>query len=114
MTKFFQLDARNSLFLAVVLIAFATQAPGQEGTRTLTGSVTSGYSSLTSQGDSSQGPYVGFDADLVGFWKDSRILQYEIAPSYASGFQWAGTMYGPQQNGIVSNATFLDGSRFPL
>jgi hypothetical protein len=114
MIKFFQLGVRNSLFLAAALISFAMQAPGQEGSRTLTGSITSGYSSQNIQGESSQGPYVGIDADFLGYWKDPRILQFEVTPNFSSGFQWTGPTSGPQTTGIGANGTLLDGSRFPL
>ena len=100
---------------AVVLLAAACSlAAAQEAPRSLTGTLTSGYSALTAQRDTHQGPYVGVDSTLAGFWKDPRILHYDLQGSYESGFQWAGPYYGPQARGFTANVSFLQGSNFPL
>ncbi|MBV9087458.1 MAG: hypothetical protein JOY79_08245 [Acidobacteriaceae bacterium] len=101
--------------LVVMLGALLTlPATAQQSERHLSGDIITGYSSYDINGSATQGPYVGVDADLIGYWKDPRILNYDIHPNVQSGFQWVGTDFGPQSKGVTATGTFLDGSDFPL
>jgi len=99
---------------SLILLATAlvnTRALAQE--RQLTGQLITGYSGFTADGNNTQGPYVGGVADFRGYWKDPRILDFDIQPTLERGFQWAGPANGPDSNGINSTATFLGGSAIP-
>ncbi len=92
----------------------AVPARAQESARHLTGEFITGFSGSDNNGNSLQGPYVGIAADFTGYWKDPRILTFEVQPNLFHGFQWTGPAWGPETNGIAASSTFLGGSHIPL
>lgn len=102
------------LGLACGLALAGATARAQDGARSLTGQIVSGYSGISSNGQEVKDPYVGFVADMKGWWRDPRVLNYDLGGNFAHGFQYAGPMAGPDSNGMNANGTFLGGSRMPL
>src|SRR5947209_805679 len=102
-----RIGLKISFFAVAIGLTFcAAQVRAQEPERRLSGEIISGYSSMDLNGDTVQGPYMGFIADLAGSYKDARILTYDVRPNYSRGFQWAGPMSGPDANGISAESTF--------
>lgn len=102
----------NALLLVFVLGQFCALAAAQE--RQMVGEIITGYSGSDNNGDSLQGPYIGVAGDFSGYWRDPRILIFEVQPNLFHGFQWAGPTWGPETNGIAATSTFLGGSQIPV
>lgn len=105
---------RFSVVAAVAILAVVQTMRAQEQARELTGTISAGYSQNDLNGDSAQGPYLGVQADLKGYYKDPRILTYEFMPNLAKGAQWSGPVAGPDTTGFAATSTFLGGSNIPL
>jgi hypothetical protein len=102
---------RGALMFILATTVVCSAALAQE--RQLTGQFITGYSGFSAGGNDTQGPYVGTVADFRGYWKDPRILDFDIQPTIEKGFQWSGPANGPDSNGVNSTATFLGGSAIP-
>lgn len=108
------LPTRLYVIAAIAVVALARPMGAQEQARELTGTITAGYSQNDLNGDAAQGPYLGLQADLKGYYKDPRILTYEFMPNFAKGTQWSGPVAGPDTTGFAATSTFLAGSNVPL
>jgi len=80
----------------------------------LNGELGAGYSGLQDGGYNS-GPAFHVDADLNGYWRDPRILLFDVSPYGGTGIAWAnGSDVSSSGNGFSSSTTLLGGSPFPL
>jgi hypothetical protein len=80
----------------------------------LTGRVVFGAAELSEGHNNEGGPAATIEADLSGYWRDPRILQFEFKPMITLGHAVAGTEMGNAMTGFAATGIFLQGSSFPL
>lgn len=109
------LHTKNSLVLLALgaLLAWPAPVKGQEF-RQLTGMVTTGYESLNQAGELYSSPFFGVSANLAGFWRDPRVLTFDVQPDILFGQHFLGPVATQTGKGIAAHTSLLGGSRMPL
>jgi len=107
---------RLAAILGLVLVAIGGTAWAQESEQSLnlTGRVLFGYASLSQSPYSESGPAATLETDFNGFWRDPRILQFELKPIVTFGEAPPGTEMGNALSGFSGTGLILQGSSFPL
>jgi len=103
--------------LGLVLVAMGQAAMAQNPELpklALTGDILFGAGELTQDNNSQGGPAATIKGDLVGYWRDPRILQFEFRPMITLGEAVAGTQMGNAMTGFAATGIVLQGSSFPL
>jgi hypothetical protein len=80
----------------------------------LTGNVIFGYAGYSGPNQNEGGPALSVSANMAGYWRDPRILQYEVEPIWNIGAYAPETGINGPMKGISASAVFLKGSPFPL
>lgn len=100
------------ILLSMAGTAFA-QYNGEPRTFSLTGGVLFGVTEYSQNNQYSGGPAATVAADLAGYWRDPRVLQYEVKPTVTFGD--AGTeLNNNAMTGFSATGIVLQGSNFPL
>jgi hypothetical protein len=101
------------------LLTLVSSAWGQQqdeiGPLNLSGNLGFGYSALSTNDVSSSSPMVTGDADLMGYWRDPRILFYELTPfaGYGDSVTNASDLVN-RGKGFTAATTVLGGSPVPV
>jgi hypothetical protein len=106
-----------SLAVALVLWLSSSAFAQQEeiGPLNLSGNLGFGYSSLSAPGISNSSPIMTGDADLLGYWKDPRILVYDFSPFLSEGNSvTSASDLVNRGSGFTASSTFMGGSPFPV
>jgi hypothetical protein len=88
------------------------QAPEQQFN--LTGRILFGYADLQEGPYSESGPSATLESDFSGYWRDPRILEFEVKPIVTLGEAVPGTEMGNSLTGGSAVGLILQGSPFPL
>jgi len=80
----------------------------------LTGRVLFGVADLSEGTYNQGGPAATLGANLSGYWRDPRILQFAVAPTVTVGQAVPGTEMGNALTGFSGVGILLQGSAFPL
>jgi len=88
------------------------QAPEQP--LNVTGRLLFGYGDLSQNSYTESGPASTLETDFSGFWRDPRILEFDVKPMVTVGVPVPGTDMGSPVTGFSAMGTFLGGSEFPL
>ena len=80
----------------------------------LTGRILFGYGDLSEGASSESGPSATLETTLSGYWRDPRILQFQVKPMVTLGDTVPGTEMGNALTGISAVGIILQGSSFPL
>jgi len=107
---------RLAAILGLVLAAMGGTAWAQEPEQSfnLTGRILFGYAALSQAPYSESGPAATLETDFNGFWRDPRILQFELKPIVTLGEAPPGTEMGNALTGFSGSGLLLAGSSFPL
>jgi hypothetical protein len=100
------------IVLAIGQIAWA-QEP-EDRPLELGGKILFGVADLSEGNVNQGGPSATLDADLAGYWRSPRILQFGIEPAITLGQAVPGTEMGNALTGINGIAIMMQGSSFPL
>ncbi len=102
--------------LGFLLAASAGLARAQEAglPLMLTGRIVFGFADYAEGHHSEGGPAVTLESDLIGYWRDPRILEYEFKPVITVGQIVPGTEMGNALTGFAAVGRILGGSQFPL
>lgn len=105
------------LAVGLVLTMSSSAVAQQEeiGPINLSGNLGFGYSSLNAPGISNSSPIVTGDADLLGYWRDPRILLYDFSPFLSEGNSVTNASdLVNRGNGFTASSTLMGGSPFPV
>jgi len=80
----------------------------------LTGRILFGYASLSQPPYNESGPSATMEGDFSGYWRDPRILEFDVKPVVTLGQAVPGTESGNALTGGSATALILQGSSFPL
>jgi hypothetical protein len=80
----------------------------------LTGDVLFGVTEYAQNNQYSGGPAATVAADLAGYWRDMRVLQYEFKPTVTFGDAARGAGLSNGMTGFSGTGIVLQGSNFPL
>jgi hypothetical protein len=101
--------------LGFVLAAMGETAWAQsEQPLNLTGRILFGYASLSQPPYNESGPSATMEGDFSGYWRDPRILEFDVKPVVTLGQAVPGTESGNALTGGSATALILQGSSFPL
>ncbi len=102
--------------LGFVLAAMGGRAWAQETQQplALTGRILFGVADYTGGAISEGGPDATLEANLAGYWRDPRILQFSVKPTVTLGEAVPGTEMGNAMTGFSGVGIILQGSSFPL
>ena len=106
-----------SAILGFVLAAMGGRAWAQDPEQpplSLTGRILFGYGDLSEGASSESGPSATLETTLSGYWRDPRILQFQVKPMVTLGDTVPGTEMGNALTGISAVGIILQGSSFPL
>ena len=117
----FQRRNRSGIFAVLAFVAvlhLASAAWGQieeRGQFEVTGNVGAGYSSTSTNAVSESGPAVMGNADVAGYYRDPRILYYNVDPFYGAGSSYASqSEVGNRGKGLGASAVALSSSAYPF
>src|SRR5208337_3543340 len=102
--------------LGFVLAAMGARAWAQETEQplALTGRILFGVADLKGGANSESGPDATLEANLAGYWRDPKILQFSVKPTVTLGEAVPGTEMGNALTGFSGVGIFLQGSSLPL
>lgn len=102
--------------LGFVLAAMGGVAWAQESEQSMsvTGRILFGYADLTEGSYGESGPGATLETDLTGYYRDPRILEFDIKPIVSLGQAVPGTEMGNAFTGGSATGLILQGSPFPL
>jgi hypothetical protein len=103
------------LGFALAAMGETTWAQAPEQPLNLTGRILFGYADLSqSPSLSESGPAATLETDFSGYWRDPRILEFDIKPIVTLGQAVQGTEMGNSLTGGSAVGLILQGSPFPL
>jgi len=109
---------RWAAIVGVVLAIMGETAWAQSAEQSVnvTGRILFGYGELTQIPASynESGPAATLETDVNGFWRDPRILEFDVRPIVTVGQAVPGTEIGNAYTGVSATGLILQGSPFPL
>lgn len=76
--------------------------------------LTTGYEAMNQAGERYSSPFFGIGANLAGYWRDPRVMTFDVQPDLLFGQHFLGPVSSETGKGVAAHASFLGGSKTPL
>jgi len=102
------------VWLVLAAVGGTAWAQSPEQSVNVTGRILFGWADLTQGPLSVSGPSTTLEGDVNGYWRDPRILEYDVKPFTTLGEAVPGTETGTAVTGGSATGLFLQGGSIPL